>query len=132
MPVTVDVQGGDRLIAKLGAMQAIAVLRPPMQRAQYRLQADISDYSNVRARRNSKYERTGTLGRSWTVSPIEEFPDGIEGKIGTNLRYAPFVQSKRFQAEIHRGRWHTDAMVMERQRRRILADFRRAITDALK
>lgn len=66
---------------------------------------------------NSKYDRTGTLGRSLgsnegggvgeepSVFTIRKLGSGFEGRFGTNLDYAPYVIGDDTQAEIHSGRW---------------------------
>ena len=117
--------GIDALIRKLDSMEDVyTVLRPPMQRAVYRLQRDMADYPPQRP--GTSYVRTGTLGRRWTTK-IAQAPSGLIGTVGNNTSYGPFVQSSQFQAWMHRGRWQTDAQVAERNERDIVADFNTAI-----
>lgn len=68
---------------------------------------------------NSRYDRTGTLGRSlgsdtggsagagepdiFTVRKLGA--SSFEGKFGSNLEYAPYVIGDDTQAEVHSGRW---------------------------
>jgi hypothetical protein len=118
---TIEIQGIDALIRKLDSMEQVNdVLNPPMQRAVLRLQRDMADYPP--ARPGSSYRRTGTLGRRWTTE-ITRNGNGLIGKTGNNTSYGPWVQSKQFQARVHRGRWQTDEDVLERNRRRITDDF---------
>lgn len=121
---SIVIEGIDRLMAKLGSAAANDVLRPPMQRAVYRLQAGMAVYPQQRA--GSRYIRTGTLGRRWTTK-VEQSDNGLTGKIGNNTSYGPFVQSQMFQAAVHKGRWQTDEMVLKREQDAIVSDFERAI-----
>jgi hypothetical protein len=128
--VTIKIDGIDKLIAKLGKVQGVKILRPAMQRSVYRIQARLAQYPAQRP--NSSYRRTGTLGRKWT-SKIEEGNGAIRGRVGNNTDYAPLVQSKRFQARIHRGLWiNTDEYVVETEQRNIERDFKQTIDEALR
>ena len=129
MPYSIRIEGVDKLIAKLGKVQGIAVLRKPMQRAVYRLHAGLAKYPS--AIPGSSYRRTGTLGRLWTTR-IESSSDGLTGKVGNRIHYAPWVQSERFQAKVHQGRWQTEVNVAEKETPAIVADFERAIREALR
>lgn len=123
---SIEIKGVDALVRKLGRAAAVDVLVPPMVRAVSRLHKDIATYPDYRP------GRTGTLGRKWTSPPPQRDKDGVTGKVGTELEYAPYVQSKRLQARVHRKLWHTEVDVANRNRERIVADFERAIADALK
>ena len=71
------------------------------------------------ARPSSSYVRTGTLGRSIglggraDIYEVRAIGSGYEGKLGTNLSYAPYVISED-QAAVHRGRWWTVATILEK------------------
>lgn len=142
--VTIDITGVDALVAKLGKVGATNVLRPPMQRAVLRIQRDMQEYPPQRA--GSRYVRgrgmadakgvvkhktSQNLGKRWTT---KVFQDGahLTGKVGNNVTYAPFVQSRQFQTRIHRGRWQTDAQVVNRLARTIVGDFEATIAGALR
>ena len=127
--VTIQIKGIDALIQKLGKVEGMKHLRPPMQRSVYRLQGRMAQYPAQRP--NSTYRRTGTLGRKWT-SKIEQSSTSITGRVGNNTDYAPRVQSYRFQARIHRGLWQTDRYVMDTEYRTIIRDFESAISGALR
>lgn len=124
MSIEIRIDGIEQLNRKLSALQRNSILRSPMERAVARLQRDMADYPPPPV--NSRYVRTGTLGRRWTIKIIES-GDGLTGKVGNNTKYAPVVQSHRFQAGIHRGRWQTDVQVVLRNQSAIVEDFRRAI-----
>lgn len=125
---TIEIYGVTELIETLGMAEGVSVLRPPMQRAVARLHTAMAHYPPQRA--GSTYRRTGTLGRRWTTRVIER-GDGLEGKVGNNTVYGPFVQSQMFQAGVHSGRWQTDQQVMDEQQASIVADFERAIQAAI-
>lgn len=128
--MSIQIKGVAELIAKLGRMAATQVLEPPMQRAVYRLQARMQDYPP--APRNSRYIRTGTLGRRWTTR-ITKSGDGITGTVGNNTAYGPLVQSERFQTRTHkRTGWRTDKNAIDQERAAIVADFEQAIQKALR
>lgn len=127
--VEVEIRGVDALIAKLGKVQGTNVLRPPMQRAVLRIQRDMQEYPIQRV--GSTYRRTGTLGRLWTTR-IQQSGQYMEGKVGNRVKYAPFVQSRQFQARVHRGRWQTDERVVNLNARTIVRDFEATIAEAMR
>ena len=127
--VEIEIRGTDALIAKLGKVQATNVLRDPMQRAVLRIQRDMQEYPTQRV--GSTYRRTGTLGRLWTTR-VQQNSGYLEGKVGNRVKYAPFVQSRQFQARIHRGRWQTDERVVNLNARTIVRDFEATIERALR
>jgi hypothetical protein len=127
--LTITVTGVDRLFAKLGRLQGTRILLPPVQRAVIRLQGYMAKYPAPPAR--SKHRRTGTLGRRWTTK-LETTGDGVIGKVGNNTEYGPLVQSKKFQADVHKNRWQTDADAIRDNRKDIVQDFNTSIKAALK
>lgn len=56
---------------------------------------------------------------------------GVEGRVGNNTRYGPWVGSDRFQARVHKGRWTTDLQALTEQRHEINMDFETAVAAAL-
>jgi hypothetical protein len=126
--VTIEIRGVDALIARLGKVEGTRILEPPMQRAVLRIQRDMQEYPQQRA--GSTYRRTGTLGRKWTKKVRQE-GEYLTGRVGNNTSYGPFVQSRQFQARVHRGRWQTDAQVVNRNMDAIVGDFEAAIRRAL-
>lgn len=123
------VRGLDRLLRKLDKVGGVRVFVPPMQRSVLRLQRPLQTYPPQPS--GSKYKRTGTLGRKWTVR-VTTTANSITGKVGNNTRYGPFVQSERFQTRIHRRTgWLTDRRAVQQEERAILADFQQATDRAL-
>ena len=128
--VTIIITGVDQLTKKLGKVEGLRILEAPMQRAVYRLQARMAQYPAQRP--NSRYRRTGTLGRTWTKD-VKRSTNELIGKIGNKTEYAPLVQSARFQARVHRGLWiNTDQYVVNTEERNIVQDFENTIQDALR
>ena len=128
--LTITVSGIDRLMAKLGKLQGTRILLPPMQRSVVRIQGYMAKYPAPPLR--SKYRRKGTLGRRWTYK-IESTGDGVTGRAGNNTEYGPLVQSKKFQAVVHkRTGWQTDADAIRDNRKDIVKDFNASIREALR
>lgn len=122
--VRITISGVEAAGERLGRLRGIAWALRPMQRAVYLLQNRMANYPAQRA--GSSYVRTGTLGRRWTTQ-IDETPNKVIGRVGNNTEYAPWVQSRQFQAGIHRGRWQTEQDVAERSATEIAEFFRIAI-----
>ncbi len=115
-----------------------------MRRTVLRLQRDLQEYPPPRP--GSRYVRgrgmadadgvvrrltSEQLGKRWTTK-VSASSTELVGTVGNNASYAPFVQSRQFQARVHRGRWPTDASVMNRNAPAIVRDFEQATADALK
>lgn len=141
--MSIQIKGIPELIAKLGRIggrnTSLAAMRPPMQRAVYRLQATMQDYppapSGSRYIRGYGFPNRPTsekLGQRWTTR-IETSSNGLTGKVGNNASYGPWVQSIRFQTRWHRRTgWTTDERAIKENERAIVGDFERAIQAALK
>ena len=123
-----EIEGIDRLIAKLGKLEGVKVLEEPMTASVVKLQAEMQVYPSEVP--GSRYVRTGKLGQAWTIK-IDRHADGLTGRVGNRRLYAPFVQSSQFQAKVHVGRWTTDAQALERLRPWIVERFQRRIRAAL-
>jgi hypothetical protein len=154
--VSVTIKGIDKLLKKLDKVSAIKTLEPPMNRAVIRLEGYMKEYPTNKpapiqgpqylpvrfttgagravsfvAKAREPYVRTGSLGRSWTHR-VTKSANGLVGTVGNRRNYAPYVQSERFQAKLHRATgWRTDQQAIERNRAAIVVDFKRAIDQAL-
>lgn len=77
------------------------------------------------------WQRSGQLGRAWTW----RLTDGVMGQYGAvvfnQTQYAAWVQSRKFQANIHRGIWQTDEDVLERNRSFIIREVESALRRGL-
>lgn len=142
--VEITVNGVDRIVARLGRVESMRQLAPAMRRAVHRLQRDMQEYPPTRP--GSRYVRgrgmadadgvvrrltSEHLGKRWTTKVTASATE-LVGTVGNNVSYAPFVQSRQFQAAVHRGRWLTDAQAMNRNADAIVRDFEQAIEAALR
>jgi hypothetical protein len=127
--ITITIRGVDRLVAKFGRVASLNYLRLPMARATARIHDMIKIYPPPLPQ--SRYKRTGVYGKLWTKD-VDITSDGLQGKVGIQLHYAPLVGSARFQARVHRGRWLTDRQVVQRNRAAIVRDFQSEIRRALR
>ena len=127
--MSIRIEGIDELNKRIADAKSEKVLRKPMHRAVLRIQRDMAKYPRQR-NMSTTYRRTGTLGRRWTTK-VKTSQGGARGVVGNNTRYAPWVQSERFQAGQHRNWWQTDEDVVTDNEDAIVTDFRKAIEDAL-
>lgn len=116
---------GDEVTRILVALASPEFLRPAHDRAGARIVAFMKPYPPPPP--NSSYRRTQTLGRRWIVAPTERTLFGMRTIIGNNTVYGPYVQSEGRQAQVHQGRWQTDADAVRATANDILADFVRTI-----
>lgn len=136
----INIQVDDsEVVGILGQIAANNWMRPPMVRGLARLQHDMAIYPATRPGQryirgrgptNSRGQVTRltsqNLGKRWT-SEINETGNGLEGQIGNNTTYGPFVQSSEQQAWMHAGRWQTDEEVARQNEAAIRGDFLNAI-----
>ena len=131
--ITIEVQGLKEALRMLeqGQRGVERELRDAVNRVLLMLQDRIAKYPPPPA--GSTYRRTGTLGRRWTTAQPHIFVQRrmIEGVIGNNTEYAPYVQSRSMQAWMHRGRWQTIEDVVERSRDEAQRILEGAVTRAL-
>lgn len=129
MPVSseVEVKGVDQLNRKLLRLQQRldtgdpgSTVRQVLRRVTLLIQSRMMIYPPQRA--GSSYRRTGTLGRTWTSDVYPE-GDALIGKVGNVTKYAPQVQSEKFQSKAHKGRWQTDVQVIRELEPEINAEF---------
>ena len=153
MELSIQVRGIDQVVSKFGKLATFTNLRPAMRDSLNNVWSEVAKYppppassafpgfKSEKQRRfffaalrdgliQVPYRRTGTLGRSWTMR-ISSTVDGIEGRVGTNIIYAPWVQDKERQAIIHQGRWQTVQDVLERLTNWIVRRFQREIDKLL-
>ena len=140
--MSIDIEGLEAVFKKLGKFETLRIMEEPMERSVRKIEYEVKEYppppapgewaaKTHPAQKRAffallragliKGKRTGTLGRRWTVK-IDRTADSLEGRVGNNTSYGPFVQS-RFQARFHRGRWKTDQQVVDQLRSEIVKDF---------
>lgn len=98
--ITVDLGQTDDAMRALASMEAV---KRGLMAAGLHIKRVIAEYPP--ARPLSRYVRTGTLGRRWTVAPEN---GGMTVVVGNNTYYAPLVQAFAYQAFMHYGVWQTD------------------------
>lgn len=123
--ITISIDGVDETLRRLSKYQGVGMFVRPMNQSIKILEKEMKVYPPTLP--GQKYVRTGKLQQSWVSPPLELGTDTVRGKVGTNREYAPWVQSRRFQARIHRGRWGTDMDAIEKHRDTIVRLFRQAI-----
>lgn len=127
----IKVEGLADLLRTFDVLPGIAAdeLGKAMDRALLLLQGDMADYPPPPP--GSTYRRTGTLGRRWTSARREvEITGGmLQGRVGNNTPYGPYVQDPAQQAQVHRGRWQTTADVVDDRRDDIQKILDRMIQD---
>lgn len=128
MSVTITITGAEEIVRRLDNATATQTLQRAVMRSVNLLANRMAKYPPARA--GSSYVRTGTLGRRWTTE-VKTMSDRVQGKVGNNTVYGPWVPGKLFQATIHRGRWQTDQDVMDRELPRIEGYFREELNRAL-
>jgi hypothetical protein len=141
--MTIRIEGVDELIRKLGKVEGVRVLRAPMEESVSLIQNEMMieppaipgslyrrGFGMANSRGIVRRKTSEQLSKHWTRK-VKASPNGVMGIVGTNVTYAPWVQSHQFQARIHRGRWGTDRKAIEKHRDEIVERFRRAIHNAL-
>lgn len=78
----------------------------------------------------STYQRTGTLGRSYTTE-VRHLGADIVGVIGSAVVYAPYVVDEQRQAAVHKDRWYTLIAVLRRYHGVIAKMFHAAARELL-
>jgi len=111
--VTITIKGLDQLTRKLDSLDKGDYLRPVATAGANLLRNEMRRYPP--APPSSTYRRTGTLGKSWTQK-VTGGRGGWLAVIGSFLNYAPYVQDRDRQAQVHRGRWQTVQSVAETKR----------------
>jgi hypothetical protein len=128
MSVTID--GMEEVFRTLTRVAAIDKLEAPMQRSVLRLEAYMKDYPPPPL--NSSYRRTGSLGRRW-ITDIERRNDGLIGRVGNNIHYARWVQSRMYQQRIfERIGWRTETQAIRANETAIRDDFQTAVNAAVR
>lgn len=101
---TVTLTGLDEVLKRLDEKKIRRAAEDGMAKGMLYVHSTVPPYPAPPAM--SSYRRTGTLGRSITTETRAKGGD-IEGVIGTNIDYAPYVISETEQARVHKGRWWT-------------------------
>jgi len=135
--ITLEIEGAEALLRKFGVLGSLDILEDPVKRGALLIAAALAVYPNEKE--NSSYVRGGPksqkLGATWLGSTERTRRDGsdsILGIVGTNVTYAPWVQSERFQTAMHRETgWKTDQAVAQEKRAEIMRNFENQIANYL-
>ena len=125
--VSIRITGVEEVNLKLDRLKGIDWAVTPMNQSVFRLWERLALYPPELP--NSTYKRTTVLGKGWTKE-VERAGNTVTGTVGNRVKYAPWVQSRNFQAGIHRGRWKTEADIAEEETQNIVNFFRAAIERA--
>lgn len=124
----VQVDGIEELLQRLDRAASSAVLRAAMQASCDLVQRQLAVYPPARS--GSTYRRTGTLGRRWTTRVSGSGYD-VEGVVGNNTAYGPYVMDWHQQAWMHVGVWPIAQDVAGQAEGEIAAIFADAVSAAL-
>lgn len=154
LEIAAEVKGLDQVFKRLDRLAAHDVLRTPMEASMISLFNFMAEETpgpphrpypkmlrTARQRRyffwalaqgiiKVPYVRSGKMQQSWTWD-VSTSADGVHGKVGTNYKSAPYVQSKQLQARIHQGNWQTDEDAIREKKDEIVQRFRTAVREAL-
>ena len=141
---TLKIEGLDHLVRKLGELKAQELLVPPMTWAVLRVERRMKTYPARKP--GSRYVRgqgmpdadgvvrnftSEKMNEKWTYK-VERGNGKVTGTVGTNVSYAPLVQSAMFQASMHKPLWrNTDQAVLNEEMGAILEQFRKVVAEAL-
>jgi hypothetical protein len=124
--ITIDTSDLDRVIAQFGG----DILRPPMTKSLALFQAEMATYppqpSGSTYRRGID-PRSEKLGQKWTYE-IRGSGNSIEGILGNNVSYGPYVQDAERQAR-HMTHWQTDEQVADENERQVIGFFDEYLQD---
>lgn len=125
--VEITITGVEDLQRKLEKLAGGKALEQATRDAAQVLVNDMRQYPAPPAK--SRYIRTGNLGKRWTAK-VTVSGDTALATIGNDVPYAPYVQSERQQARVHRGRWQTDEQVSKQDEGKVTAIYQAAIDKA--
>lgn len=127
--VTMKVEGVDKLMRHLEPKQYQRVVRQTMREATKLIKDPLQTYPPRIP--TSPYRRTFTLMQGWT-SVVRQKAGWILGIVGNRVAYAPYVQDKTRQAEVHQGRWRTVQDIAQAKADEVVNLFHYAIDKALR
>lgn len=143
MSIEIDSPALNRVYDRLGHFATLQIMEAPMERSLIKVENAAKEYPDPPApgewaskthigQKRAFFallraglitgKRTGSLGRRWTKVIIRTGND-MEGRVGNNTTYGPFVMSEMFQARFHQGRWRTERQIVRELRDEIVRDF---------
>ena len=127
--VTMKIEGIEKVLDMLEPKQYQRVVKSTLREATKVIKADLQEYPPEIP--DTPYIRTGKLGQGWT-SRVTQKAGWIVGVVGNRIGYAPYVQDRARQAEVHQGRWKTAQDVAQDKMDEIVNLFHHAIDKALR
>lgn len=112
MSMEIKLVGLDEVLKRLDEKKIKAAAKDGMTKGMLYVHENVPPYPPPPPA--SSYVRTGSLGRSINTRTLTSGGD-IQGIIGSNIEYAPFVIGHEDQAPVHRGRWWTLYDVVSKQ-----------------
>jgi hypothetical protein len=125
----IELIGDEEIAALLEVLSKPYFLQPAFNRIGARLRTEMAKYPPPPP--DSKYRRTGKLGRSW-AHEVKSSLFAMEAIIGNNTPYAPDVQGEGQQAGIHQGRWQTDQEVLDANTHFVLEEIGEEVDKVLR
>lgn len=124
--ITIDTSDLDRVITQFGG----DILRVPMTESMVLLQSEVATYppqpSGSTYRRGTD-PRSEQLGKKWTYE-IRGSGKSLEGILGNNTSYGPYVQDAERQAR-WMAHWQTDEQVATENETRVVGFFDEYLQD---
>jgi len=127
--IVIDIENEEQVLKVINSLSNPAYLAPAVNEIGATFATDLAKYPPPPE--NSTYRRTGNLGRSWThVQKVDLF--GFRSTIGNVREYAPLVQDRDRQANVHQGRWQTIQDVQEDRLQWMLEKLQKAIEEQIR
>jgi len=153
MTATITIHGIDKLVAKLGRLESVQLLRLPMHAATKLIYAEAIKYPGQTKKpfkfvsdKQRRYvimairkgiiqvpyrrRKSSGLAGSW-VERVEDHGDSLVGIVGSSISYGPFVMSPDNQAQYHQGNWQTTDDIVNTVANPISKLFQKTIDKAL-
>lgn len=131
--VTMEIRGLDPLIRRLGKAPVRKFANEALTKSTKAVHKRLSGYTQTYPRRRprQKYIRTFELKGSIRFI-IKPFGASGEGRVHTELDYAPYVLGHASQARIHAGRWWTEKSVAQEMAPTVVKHFDEALDKVAK
>ena len=114
MTARIEIKGMDKLLKKVGDLEKMDGIKAVIKLAGETIENEMKMYPPERF--GSTYTRTGSLRKQWNTQTRDK---GFTVIVGNAIKYGPFVQSHAEQAWMHKGFWHTDKSVLDKNEKQI-------------
>ncbi len=144
MTARIQIKGLDKLVKKINKLEQMDAVKAALKNAALMLAGEMAEYPPQTAanqppvpyyiRGRGTQTASGNLGNSedlankWRGAKPRISNKGFTATIGTNVSYAPFVQSDDFQARWMKDiGWQTDKQVLEENEKEVTEELSDAI-----